>query len=300
LNASASTAASEAPGRPLCAVTGAGGYLGSCVKAWFEQHGWAVLALTRRPEPGTRAAAFRLGADVNAQALKGVKALVHCAYDFQPRTWAEIRAVNVAGSDALFRAAHAAGVEQVVCISSLSAYAGCRSLYGRAKLEIERAALAGGALVLRPGLIHGEQPRAMFGRLVRQVEKASVLPLFGGGRQVQHLVHQADLCAFIHRYAGGEVKTVSQPLAAAHERGWMFREILEQIARVKHRRLKFVPLPWRPVWAAMKAAEFCGVPLEFRSDSLESLMQPIPPPDFAPNAALGLICRPFQVDGLNL
>ena len=79
-----------------------------------------------------------------------MSALVHCAYDFKPLRWDEIRAVNVEGARKLFPAARAAGVEKIICISSISAYDGCRSLYGKAKLEIEKIALDNGALVIRP------------------------------------------------------------------------------------------------------------------------------------------------------
>src|SRR5262245_43665470 len=96
----------------ICAVTGAGGYVGGCIKNYFLQHGWEVLELTRQPKPGTRAAAFRLGADLDPATLAGVKALVHCAYDFDPLRWQEIRAVNVEGARKVFQAAHTAGVER--------------------------------------------------------------------------------------------------------------------------------------------------------------------------------------------
>lgn len=281
-----------------CAITGTGGYLGSRVKTCFEQHGWQVLELTTRPRSG--AVAFRLGDNVPPKLLEGAVALIHCAYDFKPLRWLDIHAVNVVGSERLLRAARAAGVEKLVCISTISAYDGCHSLYGKAKLEIERHALANDALVLRPGLIYGDQPQGMFGKLVAQVSRASVLPLIGDGSQIQYLVHDADLCAFIHRYGEGQVAKVARPLTAAHEHGWTFRQILEAIAAAKGRRLKFFPVPWRWLWVGLKTAELCRVPASFRSDSLLSLMYPNPLPDFSSNAALGFACRPFRVEEVKL
>jgi nucleoside-diphosphate-sugar epimerase len=283
-----------------CAITGSGGYLGSCVRNYFTQHGWRVLELTRQPKPDASAVAFHLGADVSPRALAGITALVHCAYDFKPVRWAEIHPVNVGGSEKLFRAARIAGVQKIICISSISGFEGCRSLYGKAKLAIERHALDHGALVLRPGLIYGDHPAAMFGRLVAQVRKAPVLPLFGRGSQIQYLVHQEDLSAFIQRYAAGQVTEVSQPLSAAHERPWTFRQVLEEIGRVSNKTLKFVPIPWRLGWAAFKLAELGHVRLGFRSDSLLSLMYQNPSPDFSRNASAGLVCRPFQIETLKL
>jgi nucleoside-diphosphate-sugar epimerase len=284
----------------LCAITGSNGYVGGCLKNYFGARGWEMLELTRRPAPGARAVAFQLGAEIFPQALAGVGALVHCAYDFQPLRWAEIHAVNVEGTRKLIQAARAAGVGKIVCLSSISAYDGCRSLYGKAKLEIEKIARDNGALVMRPGLVYGGEPVGMFGKLVAQVRKSPVLLVFDGGSQAQFLVHQEDLAAFIEKVADGKVENAPRLLTAAHDRPWPFRELLSEIARGLNKKVKFVPLPWRLLWAGLKTAETCGLRLNFRSDSLVSLMYQNPNPDFSPNAAAGLICRPFEVRKLRL
>ncbi len=284
--------------KPVCAITGSSGYVGGCLKNYFAALGWEILELTRQPKPGTRAAAFQLGAEVSPQIFADVNVLIHCAYDFTPLRRDEIHAVNVEGSRKLFLAARAAGVEKIVGISSISAYAGCRSLYGQAKLEIEKIALDCGALVIRPGLVYGSGSGGMFGKLAAQVKKSSVIPMIGDGSQIQFLVHEEDLCAFIARYAGGEVKIPPQILTAAHGQPWPFKKLLLEIARGLGKRPKFVPLPWRLVWAALKSAELCGLKLNFRSDSLVSLMYQNPRPDFSANAGVGLVCRPFEIEQL--
>jgi hypothetical protein len=42
----------------------------------------------------------------------------------------------------------------------------------------------------------------------------------------------------------------------------------------------------------LKSAELCELRLNFRSDSLVSLMYQNPSPDFSANAGVGLRCRP--------
>jgi nucleoside-diphosphate-sugar epimerase len=282
--------------KKICAITGSNGYVGGCVKNLFTARGWDVLELTRRPKPGTRAVAFQLGAEVSPAALAGAAALVHCAYDFKPLRRDEIRAVNVEGTRKLFQAARAAGVGRLVCVSSISAYDGCRSLYGQAKLEIERIALDHGALVIRPGLVYGSGPGGMFGKLTQQVRQSAIIPLIGDGSQIQFLVHQEDLCGFIERVAEGKTSIEPRLLTAANERPWPFKQLLLEIARGLGKKTKFIPLPWRLVWASLKTAELCGLKLNFRSDSLVSLMHQNPSPDFSPNAAAGLVCRRFQIE----
>ena len=87
----------------MCAITGSNGYVGGCVKNYFAARGWEILELTRRPKPGARGVAVptRRGY-FRRRSLAGVDALVHCAYDFKPLRWDEIRAVNVEGSRKIF------------------------------------------------------------------------------------------------------------------------------------------------------------------------------------------------------
>jgi nucleoside-diphosphate-sugar epimerase len=284
----------------LCAITGSNGYVGGCVKNYFASRGWDIFELTRRPGPEARAFRFQLGDDISPGLLAGMKALVHCAYDFQPLRWDQIRSVNVEGSQKLLESARAAGIPRIVFISSISAFDGCRSLYGRAKLEIEKIALDCGALVLRPGLVYGNDAGGMFGRLVAQIRKASVIPMLGFGGQTQFLVHQDDLCAFIEKFAAGNMELKPQILSAAHEKPWPFKQLLLEIARGLGKKPAFVPLPWPAIWLALKSAEGCGLKLNFRSDSLVSLIYQNPRPDFTANAKVGLACRPFEVEKLKL
>jgi nucleoside-diphosphate-sugar epimerase len=285
--------------QPLCAITGSSGYVGGCIKTHFCANGWGILELTRQPKPNSRAIPFQLGAEISPQVLAGVNALVHCAYDFRPLRWNEIGAVNVDGTRKILQAAHAAGIGKIAVISTISAYPGCRSLYGRAKLEIERITLDHGGLAIRPGLVYGNKPGGMFGKLAAQVRNSSVIPMIGGGARL-HTVHSEDLSGFIRRYTSGETKAFPFVLTAAHERRWAFRELLLEIARGLGKKPTFVPLPWRLAWAGLKSAEACGLRLNFRSDSLVSLMYQNPNPDLSPNAEAGLACRPLQIEKVQL
>jgi nucleoside-diphosphate-sugar epimerase len=280
-------------GNKICAITGSNGYVGGCLKNYFAARGWEVRELTRCPKPGSTGIPFQLGAETSSSALANVHALIHCAYDFRPLRREEIHAVNVDGSRKLFQAALVAGVKKIINISSISAHAGCRSLYGRAKLEVEKFALDAGALTIRPGLVYGRGPGGMFGRLTAQIRQSSVIPMIGDGSQIQFLVYDEDLSTFVERYARDEVKIAPGILTAANEQRWAFKQLLLEIARALGKKPKFIPLPWRLVWAGLKSAELCGLKLNFRSDSLVSLMYQNPKPDFSANLKAGLICRPF-------
>jgi nucleoside-diphosphate-sugar epimerase len=285
--------------KKICAITGSNGYVGGCVKNYFAARGWDILELTRTPK-NSRGVKFQLGQEISPSSLAGADALVHCAYDFKPLRREEIRAVNVEGSRKLFAAARASKIAKIIFISSISAFDGCRSLYGKAKLEIEKIALENGALVLRPGLVYGSGPGGMFGKLSAQIKNSAVVPMISDGSQIQFLVHNEDLCAFLEKFSAGQIELAPQILTAANEQPWPFKKLLWEIARAQNKKTKFVPLPWRFVWAGLKTAELCGLKLNFRSDSLVSLMHQNPAPDFSANAKNGLICRPFEIEKLNL
>jgi nucleoside-diphosphate-sugar epimerase len=288
----------------LVAITGSRGWVGRCLARHAVEHGWRVRGLVRQPSAGGLETGderqLRLGDDVAPGALEGASALIHCAYDFRPRKWAEIERVNVRGTAKLFAAARAAGVKRSVLISTMSAFEEAKSLYGKAKLEMERIAAAEGALILRPGLVYGDKAGGMYGSLESQVRTSGIIPLIGGGTQVLYLVHETDLSELALRYCGLGFAAPAAPVTAAHSQPWTFRAILEEIAKHAQKRPKFVTVPWRLVWVVLKVAETLRLPLGFRSDSLVSLVNQNPRPDFTQGEAVGFHPRPYATASLLL
>ncbi len=278
----------------VCAVTGANGYLGSRVARALQGAGWTVCGLGRHGND--LAFSLERGVTRGALAERRVEALVHCAYDFQALGWERIREINVEGTRRLFAGARAEGVKRLVHISSVSAFAGARSLYGRAKLESEAVAASYDAMVVRPGLICGDQPGGMVGTLVRLVGASPVVPLIGSGRTTMYTVHEDDACALIRRLVEGALDDVirprSAPITAASESGIEFRALLESVAARDGRRVLFVPVPWRLVWLGVKALETLHM-ARLRSDSVVSFVHPDPHPDFTQTRATGVSFRPF-------
>jgi len=148
------------------AVTVANGYVGSRICDRLTKNDCAVVAMARSAPVGREFIRWSLADEPTPELFRThrLDALVHCAYDFSPVTWNDIERTNVRGSIRLLEAARAANVRTVV-ISTISAFPGCRSLYGKAKLEIERAAAAPGASIIRPGLVWGDTAGGMFGAL---------------------------------------------------------------------------------------------------------------------------------------
>jgi len=281
-------------------VSGSSGYVGSVLARELAAGGWRVRELTRSGAPslaGAEAARFALGDDA-AVALEGAEALVHCAWDFGLRTWAEIEETNVRGSERLLRAAAGAGVERVVVVSTLSASRGVRSHYGRAKLAVEAATHAVGGAVVRPGLVWGEPPRSLYGTLSRLALRLPLLPAPDARDGRLRTTHEADLAGLVRRLLDEGPPSAARPIVAAAPEPWRLADLLVATAAAAGRRVRVVPVPWRVPWALLRLLEVAGLRPPFRSDSLVSLVGlrgdpyadgALPPPtpfrSFAPGAA---------------
>jgi nucleoside-diphosphate-sugar epimerase len=279
-------------------ITGAQGFVGSMLARRFIEAGWVVTRFSHSASASDGdAVPFRLGDEIQPEVFRSrnITALVHCAYDFKPVARREIQRVNVEGSRSVLAAAAAGGVQRIAVMSTISAFDGCRSNYGRAKLEIEAAARAAGALVVRAGLVWADGPPAgggMFGSLARSV-KGGLVPLIGGGQYPQYLVHVQDLWELLRQFCDGEFPNEAKPVVAAAPKPWPMRELLAELARRQGAHPRFVRVPWQPVWAGLRLAEILHVPVPYRSDSVISLVYQDPHPDFTSLRALDIVPRDF-------
>jgi nucleoside-diphosphate-sugar epimerase len=275
-----------------CAITGAAGHVGSAIARCFRAHGWDVLAFGRRNVTDAQHVPYKLGDDPRKLPWGEVDALVHCAYDFRPKNWPEINQVNVDGSIALLRAARESGVKRVVFISSLSSFPSCRSLYGKAKMKIEEAALELGCAVVRPGLVWSKNS----GSLMRSLERASggrFVPLIGDGSYVQYLVFDEDLAELVFTLSEPEAPPIARAITAAHPQPHSLRGLLQQLAAKQDRHPTFMPIPWRLMHAGLKTLETLGLPAPFRSDSLIGIVFQNPAPQFDLPELPAMTFRPF-------
>ncbi|MGD0651956.1 MAG: NAD-dependent epimerase/dehydratase family protein [Verrucomicrobiia bacterium] len=270
-------------------ITGAGGYVGSHLARYLEERGHAVVRLSR-------SRGFRLGEPVRPEIVTGLDALIHAAYDFAARGAADIERVNVKGSIALFEAAAAAGVGRLIFISSMAAFPTCRSLYGRGKLAVETHVLRLGGDAVRPGTIYGGEAGGIFRSVSALAEKLPVIPLPGGGQQVFYLIHIDDLSALIERLLGTDLPDGRRLLRVACPEPLTLREVITRIARGLGQRRVFLPVPAALVMTGLRVAEtVLGRQCPVRSDSLLSLLNPDPAPDFSLPAALaGARFRGFE------
>jgi nucleoside-diphosphate-sugar epimerase len=280
----------------VCAITGASGYVGSRVAQRLGQDA-RVVALTRKPAGDADISWSLTSTDDIAPLFRQqrVSVLIHAAWDFSAVTSQEIQRVNVEGSIRLLRMAKAAGVSRIVFISTISAFAGARSLYGKAKLQVESAAAELGGIVLRPGLVFGDSPGGVFGSIRKQVQHQKFIPLIGNGKSPQFLVPEETLAGVVADAVAGRFdRAGGQPITVANPHPWPFRDIVRNLARAQGRKVTLIPLPWPLLYAGLRAGEIVGRKMPFRSDSVISFVYQDPAPDFSQFDALGITVPPWS------
>lgn len=223
-------------------VTGANGFVGRALCQHLQRQGHVVVALSRH-RPGITGVLWREVGDIDGQtpwgsALAGLHAVVHCAghahqmgagADKDPDTYFR---VNTDGTYALVRAAHAAGVQRLVFVSSVKALGEATTVhapwsahsephpvdaYGRSKWAAEQALAAWReqleVVIVRPPLVYGPGVGANFALLMRAVQRGWPLPLGGidNRRAMVGLGNLTDLLALCvdHPYAPGQTFMVS-------------------------------------------------------------------------------------------
>lgn len=276
-----------------CAITGANGYVGSLLVNALRQRGYVIYELRR---DGAKfksefIVSYSLETKLDFAYLKNIDVLIHCAYDFHQTSWMEIHRVNVQGSLQLFEAARAARVKKVIMISTMSAYNGCKSMYGRAKYEIEMAANNLNADIVRPGLIFGASPGGFVGMLLKMIDRFPVAPIFGDGEQKLYLTHETDLSLLIHELTLNPMKR--GVISAVYQDAMTYKSIMKKLAQQKNKNLFLIHVPWHLVHAGIKGLEVLGLSMGLRSDSLISLLNQNPNPDFEAMRKVGVSFRPF-------
>ncbi|GFG78842.1 NAD-dependent epimerase/dehydratase family protein [Mycobacterium paragordonae] len=263
--------------RPIAAVTGASGYLGSRISATLESHGWQVVRLVRSPiQGGARECFFSLDAPVSPEVVEilgSTDLLVHAAYDLTLTRQADIWRVNVEGTRRLLQAASDARVRRILVLSSMSAFEGTKQLYGRAKLDIEAMTEEGGGCSVRPGLVYGEDSGGMAGAL-RKFAGLPVVPLIAGDARL-FTVSENDLMTAIAAFASADTLPAGT-ISVAHPVPVPMRDLMIAFAARGGANCRFVKVPWKPVYGFLRAAEAVGLHLPFRADSLLGLVRGAP------------------------
>ena len=282
-------------------VTGANGFLGGYVRAELLRRGMQVRGAARvGAAPVAGFEAFPIGgledASGLAAACEGCSAVVHLAarvhvmHDRSADPLAAFRAVNVAGTRTVLRAAAAAGARRFVFVSSVKAVGESNSSpwrddvlpspvdpYGISKVEAERLVLgAAGALglptvVLRLPLAYGAGMRGNMLQLFRLVSRGVPLPV-AAVRNRRSMIFAGNVAwAIAELVAGWAVHGAAFFLSDGEDLSTP--ELIRRIARALGRRARLVWVPVPVLAAAGRAGDLLSraVPVPLTSEVVERL-----------------------------
>lgn len=263
-------------------ITGGNGFLGRHLASALLERGdlVRVLALPAEDTAWLEARGVEVHrGDVRSawslvRPLQGVDGVVHlAAMQDVWRPMAEYRAVNVAGTANVCRAAVAAGVRRVVHVSSASVYGYGRSTawdedaplapfpdpYAITKAEADRLVrrlsreLGLPAVVLRPAQIFGPGDRVHFGQMADRL-RARRGVIVGSGHNLVPFVYVSDAVRAL-LLALDEDRAVGRAFNVATDQPLTQAEMLDAIAQAIGAPRPRIHLPFRALYAAGWAAE---------------------------------------------
>jgi len=261
--------------KPVLALTGGTGFIGSALGKRLVAAGWNLRALVRSPERSNRLKS--LGIEVvigdlsQRPALEllvaGVNAVIHCAGAVRGRGQSDFIAVNVHG---VARLAEAAALQESVprflLLSSLAARAPELSHYAESKRLGEDAlrAVAGTTMewcALRPSAVYGPGDRELL-PLLRSMA-LGIGPRLGPAAARFSMLYVDDLAAAVEAWlgAGQPVRGVFE-LHDGRENGYSWEEAAQIVAALDNRRSYSVRIPRSVLqlaaWVSLGASRLSG------------------------------------------
>ena len=277
-------------------VTGGSGFLGGHVLKEAARRGHETVVLARSDTAArtvARHGARPLAGDLDdAARLPGLFAAAQCD------ALVNLASLCFGHAPAIVAATQAAALDRAVFVSTTAVTTTLPARSKRIRLDAEQRIRASELkwTILRPTMIYGAPGDRNLSRLLTLLPRVPLLPLPGGGRQLQQPVHVTDL-------AGAVLTAVERPAAArrrydlAGPTPLSFVELLRTCAWAVGSRIRLVPVPLAPLIAAARGYELVSAHPRIRAEQLQRLAED---KVFAIDEAardLGYAPRPFA-DGI--
>lgn len=280
--------------KPIVAITGASGFIGSQLVERFKNKGWQVVALVRnaaeRHQEGVTFVEYDVSKPLKNDILKNVDYLIHAAYiKAVPGQADDAFSLNLRGAERILQVSRAAKVKRNVFISSLSAKSDATSSYGQQKYAIEQLFNTKQDSIVRPGLVIGNGGLAK--DMIQFIRTKRIVPLIGGGKQAIQIVAVADLVTAIEQILD---KNLAGTYTVAHNTPITYREFYESIGTYIKVKPLFIPISLPFLLFTIRAAHRLRLPLSVTEDNLLGLSKIESVATTKDLKKLGLTLRPLD------
>ncbi|UWQ53814.1 complex I NDUFA9 subunit family protein [Leisingera caerulea] len=242
----------------LVTIYGGSGFVGRYIARRMAKEGWRVRVAVRRPNEAMHVKPYGVPGQVEpvfcnvrddmsvAAVMQGADAVVNCVGVLNELGKNTFGAVHAEGAGRIARIAAQEGVASLVQISAIGADADADSVYSRTKAAGEAAVLQHfpGAVILRPSVIFGAEDE-FFNRFAGMTRLSPVLPIASGSTRFQP-VYVDDVAKAAVLGATGEAEGGIYELGGPEVKS--FRELMEQMLEVIHRRRLILSLPRFAAW----------------------------------------------------
>lgn len=242
----------------LVTIYGGSGFVGRYIARRMAKEGWRVRVAVRRPNEAMHVKPYGVPGQVEpvfcnvrddmsvAAVMRGADAVVNCVGVLNELGKNTFGAVHAEGAGRIARIAAQEGVASLVHISAIGADADANSAYSRTKAAGETAVLEHfpGAVILRPSVIFGAEDE-FFNRFAGMTRLSPVLPIASGDTRFQP-VYVDDVAKAAVMGATGAAEGGIYELGGPEVKS--FRELMEQMLAVIHRRRLILSLPRFAAW----------------------------------------------------
>lgn len=257
----------------LVTVFGGSGFIGRHLVRVLARAGWRVRVAVRRPDLAGHLQPLGAVGQVHAvqanlrdrdsiaRAIMGADAVVNLVGILHESGRQKFTAIQAQGARMVAEETRKAGITTLVQMSAIGAETSSRSEYARTKAEGENAVFAAvpSAVVLRASVVFGPGDQ-FFNRFASLARFTPALPLIGGGNTKFQPVYVGDVAEAILKALEGAARPgTTYELGGPEVRS--FREILEYILEITHRRRILVPLPFPLARLKAKVLECLPNPL---------------------------------------
>ncbi len=250
-------------------ITGSSGFIGNELVKYFSGKGHQVVLLQRKPPsvllPNCEYVAYDITDPALPKADK-LDILIHTAY--MPYTKQNNSSRYNIQSTLMLADICKKMNAQFIFLSSLSAHTEAQSEYGRHKFQLEQQLDTAHCLILKLGLVIGEQ--GLFSRIRKTVKKSAVIPLIGGGRQAVQTIYIGDVAKAIEQ---GIEKKRTGIYHLATETVYTMKELFTQIAESARQKPLFISVPYALAEAGISLIETLRLPIPVSKENLYGLKQ---------------------------